>query len=157
MAPELIGYGVLEIAQNLERGAARFYRKAADFCDDPRVSRLFHELAQWEACHARVFAEMKDYLAEKAWELGYFRAERLEGCDLPAPAVFGLHEDPARLLTGRESQADVLRLALCNEKRTIAYYGRLREGTLGDGDLETLRDILLEEHRHVRILTQASI
>jgi rubrerythrin len=73
----------------------------------------------------------------------------------PAPAVFGAHADPARTLTGRESKADVLRLALRNEEYTIAYYTSLVEFTLGAHNLEAIQEIIREEQRHVKILTQA--
>ncbi len=155
MTQELTGYEVLEIAENLERSAGRFYRKAAGLCDDPQISRIFNELAQWEMRHVQIFAEMKEYLSEKAWELGYFRAERVEGSAPPAPAVFGAHADPTQTLTGRESKADVLRMALANEEYTIAYYTSLTEFTLGAHNLEAIEEIIREEQQHVKILMQA--
>jgi rubrerythrin len=155
MTQGLTGYEVLEIAENLERNAARFYRKAAEICDDPQVSRLFNELARWEMRHVRVFVEMREYLSEKAWELGYFQPERVNGAAVPVPAVFGAHADPAPALTGRESKADVLRMALRKEECTIAYYTSLMELTLGERNLEAIQEIILEEQKHVKILIQA--
>jgi rubrerythrin len=155
MAQGLTGYEVLEIAENLERNAARFYRKAAEICDDPQVSRLFDELARWEMRHVQVFVELREYLSEKAWELGYFQPERVNGAAAPVPAVFGAHADPAKILTGRESKTDVLRMALRHEEYTLAYYTSLVKLTLGERNLEAVQEIMREEQNHVKILTRA--
>lgn len=156
MTRELTGYEVLEIAEKMERNAAGFYRKAVGLYDDPRISKLFSELAQWEKRHVEIFAQMKQHLSSQSYQLGQYGSERGSetGSRTPA-AVFADHADPSKELTGRETKADVLRLAIRKERDTIAYYTSLREFVLGAEDVAAIREIIQEEDRHVRILTQS--
>jgi rubrerythrin len=146
----------LKIAEQMERKAARFYRKAAGMYDDPVLSKLFSELAQWEKHHIQVFAEMKDQVPEQAWEQGSADPERVgvSRLDVP-PAVFDEHSDPAKELTGNETRAEVLNLALRKERYTIGYYTSLTDFALGQENTQVIRNILQEEKKHVRILMQS--
>ncbi len=88
-----------------------------------------------------------------AWRL---TAERENEPKVQAPTpVFGERADPSKELTGRETKADVLRMAIGKEKDTIAYYTSLKEFVLSAEDVAAIKKILQEEDRHVRILTQS--
>jgi rubrerythrin len=156
MTRELNAFEVLEIAEKMERDAARFYREAAGMHNDAKISKLFAELAQWEKRHVQVFADMKDYFAEQAWELGRFDLDRVDMARLDVPrVVLDEHSEPATELTGNETRADVLRLAIKKEQYTISYYAALTEFALGQDNVEAIKAILQEERKHVRILTQS--
>ncbi|MEN6335087.1 MAG: ferritin family protein [Phycisphaerales bacterium] len=154
MSRELTGAEVLEIAEKMEQNAARFYRQAAGLYKDPKISRLFSDLAQWEKRHVEVFAEMKKRLSQQAWGLGQYGIERPNASRTPTP-VFPDRTDPSQKLTGRETKADLLRAAIEKEKEAIAYYASLKDSIPGAEDVQALKDILGEEERHVRILTQS--
>jgi rubrerythrin len=156
MTRELTALEVLQIAEEMERNAAKFYRKAAGMFHDPSLSKLFSELAQWEKRHVQVFAEMKERFTMPAWELGRSDLDRVDmvGLGVP-PGVFGPESDPARELTGRETRAEVFNLALKKERYTIGYYTSLTEFALGQENLNMLKRIVEEEKKHVRILTQS--
>jgi rubrerythrin len=156
MTRELNAFEVLEIAEKMEREAARFYREAAGMCNDAKIGKLFAELAQWEKRHVQVFADMKDYFAEQAWELGHFDLDRVDlaRLDLP-PAVLAERSEPVKELTGSETRVDVLRLAIEKERGTIGFYTALAEFALGQDNVEAIKAILQEERRHVRILVQS--
>jgi rubrerythrin len=156
MTRELTALEVLQIAEEMERNAAKFYRKAAGMFNDPSLSKLFSELAQWEKRHVQVFAEMKERFTMPAWELGHSDSERVDVARLGVPpAVFGPESDPAKELTGHETRADVLDLALKKERYTIGYYTSLTEFALGEENLKVLKRIVEEEKKHVRVLTQS--
>ncbi|MCX5644542.1 MAG: ferritin family protein [Phycisphaerae bacterium] len=156
MTRELNAFEVLEIAEKMEREAARFYREAAGMYDDAKISKLFAELAQWEKRHVQVFADMKDYFSEQAWELGHFDLDRVDVARLDVPpAVLDEHSEPAKELTGHETRADVLRLAIKKEQHAIGYYTALTEFALGPDNVEAIKAILQEERKHVRILAQS--
>lgn len=152
MAGELTGLDVLGIAERMERDAATFYRRAAGLYDDTKLSKLFSELAQWEKRHMEVFAQLKQRLAEGGQmprEKGIARTG--------SPHVPGFEWGSTRdgQLTGRESRAQVLQMAIEKEKDAIAYYTGLREFVLGEADVGVVKEIIREEDRHVRILTQS--
>ena len=57
-------FEAFEIAEQIERNAVKFYRKAAELSDDPRASEMFLKLAEWEKVHVQVFADMRKQLSE---------------------------------------------------------------------------------------------
>jgi rubrerythrin len=159
MAGEVMASQVLETAERMERDAARFYRRAAGMCDDPRLCKLFAELAQWEKGHAQTFAGMRERLVAGDGEFGIGDLElavaSARPAETPLPPVFGACNHPSRELPCNPTKADVLRLAIRKEQDTIAYYTGLREFVLGPDDIEVIKQIIEEEKRHVRILTQS--
>ncbi len=46
---------ILEMAEQIERNGARFYRKAAELVKDAAVSKLLQDLAAWEDGSYRIF------------------------------------------------------------------------------------------------------
>ena len=158
MDVEMNGYVVLEIAERIERNGAKFYRQAAAICCDPKISTLFVELAQWESQHHKVFEAMKKRSVEQKWELGDITPDRVGLPDaraLAGLAAFGLHPNPGDELTGQETRADVLRMALEKEKDSIVYYTGLKDFIPHEPDRKVIEDIVQEEIKHVRILTQS--
>lgn len=156
MTRELTAYEVLEIAEAMERSAAKFYRKAAGMYQDPRISKLFSDLAQWEKRHIEVFAEMKQRLSGQSWEMGQYGQERgIASKPQPPAAVLADYASPSQELTGQETKAEVLRIALGKESDSIAYYKSVQGHVSRVEDVEAVRDIIEEEERHVRILTQS--
>jgi rubrerythrin len=158
MDVEMSGYEVLEIAEKIERNGVKFYRRAAGLCNDAGISTLFVQLAQWESKHIEVFRQMRERLASQHWQLGDLRPDRLDGPDARAMAglaVFGIQPDPNQELTGNESRADVLRLAIEKEKDSIVYYTGLKDFVPQEVDRKTLDEVIQEEMKHVRILVQS--
>jgi len=158
MDSELSAYEVLEVAEKIERNGAKFYRRAATVCNDPELSTFFVELAQWEARHVEVFRQMKEQLAEQDWQKGHIVPNRINSADaqlMAGLAVFGIRPDPADELTGRESKKDILRLALEKEKDSIVYYTGLKDFVPREADKKIISDVIAEEMKHVRILTQS--
>ena len=156
MARELTPAEVLQIAEEMERRAARFYRKAAGMYHNPSMSKLCSELAQWEKRHAQIFADMKGRLTEPVGESGRLDLGRTDTGRLGVPStVFQESSEPAKELTGTETRADVLRMALQKERHTIGYYTSLTEFALGPDNIKVIRNIIQEEQQHVRILAQS--
>jgi hypothetical protein len=93
---------------------------------------------------------------EQAWAQGSSDPDRVDvsRLDVP-PAIFDEHSDPAQELTGRETRADVVRLALKKERYMIGYYVSLTEFALGRENIKVIKNILQEEKEHVRILMQS--
>jgi rubrerythrin len=147
---------VLEIAEQIERNGAQFYRRAADIFDDPNICKMFIRLAKWEAKHEQFFARMRKQLSQLNQESGPHRPEEM----LPDPkvmaglAVFGIKPDPADELGGKESDVDILRRCIEKEKDSIVFYSGLKDFVPTRAGKEKIDDIIKEEMRHIRILNR---
>ena len=157
MAKEFGVDEVLEVAERMERNAVKFYRKAAGLCDDPKISRLFIDLARWERQHARVFTDMRDRLPGPNWQPGRYVLDLDDRfpTESPLPLVFSDNEYPLNGLVGGPTKAEVLRTAIQKEKDTITYYMGLKEFILGHHNIQVVKAVIREENQHVRILMQS--
>jgi rubrerythrin len=148
---------IFEIAEQIERNGTRFYHKAAELFDEHQIRNMFLELVNWETKHQEVFRDMRKQLSHKSRELptvgseaGLFTPKAMAGL-----AVFGIKPDPSEELTGKESIVDVLKKAIIKEKDSIVYYTGLKEFIPTRADRDKIDDIIKEELRHIRILSQS--
>ena len=147
---------IFEMAMEIERNGARFYRKAAAG-DAGKTSRdLLLRLADMEVEHERTFSVMRDQLDAVEKTSATFDPDGEAELYLRAIAdghVFNVNADPSEKLSGKESAADVLRTAIGIEKDSIIFY-------LGIQDLvgrmlgrDKIDHIIREEMNHVTILS----
>ena len=149
---------VFEIAVQIERNGAEFYRGAAELFDDSRVNNLFLQLADWETGHEQVFADMKNELVAQGPELSIFEAESdviFDAQSMAGLAVFGNSLGPPAELTGKETVTDILKGAIEKEKDSIIFYTGLKDFVSVKTAREKIAEIIKEEMRHVRILKQS--
>lgn len=158
MDAELSAFDVLEIAEKIERNGAKFYRRAAGLIKDPDISTLFVNLAQWESRHIEVFHQMRERLSDQRWEQGDLAPQRIGTPDarvMAGLAVFGVQPNPADELSGNETKAEVLRMAIEKEKDSIVYYTGLKDFVVDKADKDLIDEVIEEEKKHVRILMQS--
>jgi rubrerythrin len=158
MVIEFNAFEVFEIAEKIERNGSRFYHRAAELFDNPVAHEMFLELANWEAKHIEVFADMRRQLNEQSRELRTFKPENKVLPDAQAMAslaVFGIRQEPSDELTGKESIVDVLKKAIEKEKDSIVYYTGLKDFVPVQAGQDKIDDIIKEEMRHIRILDQS--
>ena len=148
---------VFEIAEQIERNGAAFYRRAAELFEDSDAAELFTKLANWEVGHEAAFAAMRKQLADEPAELSTFAPEDspLDAKAMAGLAAFGISSDPAAELAGCKTRADALNLALQKEKDTIVYYTGLKEFVLVAVAINKIGEIITEELHHIRIISQA--
>jgi len=148
---------IFEIAEQIERNGAKFYRKAATMFSDPDICKLFVRLAEWEAEHEKTFAEMRNRILASNVAPTSFRPEET----LPDPkvmaglAVFGIRAEPREELNGRENRVDILRRAVEKEKDSIVFYDGLKDFLSDATDREQVDRIIAEEMQHVRTLGES--
>lgn len=147
---------IFEIAEQVERNGARFYRRAAQGITDPPARQKLLDLAAMEDQHEKVFAAMRSELSEEErkpsapdpWgEVTWYLQGIADG------NVFDVKADPAEKLTGKETREDILRTAIGLEKDSIVLYLGMREMVperLGKGRLDA---ILKEEIGHIATLS----
>lgn len=149
------GDEVFEIAEQIERNGAVFYRKAADLATDIPVQQLFHKLALMEQDHEHTFGALRDQIVGPAAVAEWTDADQDAVSYLQAlagNAVFGANPDAIR---GGETPDEVLRIAIGFEKDAIAYYVGLKEALPAGLDAAALDTLIREEMRHVTMLTSA--
>ena len=150
-------YDVFEIAEQIERNGARFYRRASEISDGPAARKMFLRLAEWEIEHERIFAHMKKQLLEPNGKSDTPGHQNI----LPEPkvmaglAVFGLRSDPVAGLGDRQSKEDIIKRAVENEKDSIVFYEGLKDFVPGGCGRDKIDDIIREEMRHIRILYES--
>ena len=148
---------ILEMAEQIERNGARFYRKAAELVQDAAISKLLEDLASWEDGHERAFAAMRADLADQEREPRVFDPEHETSMYLRAMAdghVFDARVDPTEKLTGTESATDILRMAIGQEKDSIVFYTGLKEMISQTAGRERIEEIIKEEMGHIGFLNR---
>jgi len=148
---------IFEMAEQMERNGARFYRKAADKASDERNRELLLKLAAMEDDHEKTFAAMRADLSQRErWEVVddpygeaalYLRA-------FADGHVFDVKVDPSEMLTGQETMEEVLDIAIGLEKDSIVFYLGIRDMVPQDLGRDRVDDIIKEERGHVVLLSQ---
>lgn len=147
---------VLEMALQIERNGERFYREAAGRADDAQLKDLLLELAEMEADHTRVFADLKAKLpSEAAPEIPYDPYDEV-ALYLRAAAdtqIFNVYGAQPESLRAQRSPEEVLRTAIQLEKDSVVFYVGIREivpERLGKAEVDK---VIKEEMSHIRLLS----
>jgi len=148
---------VFEIAEQIERNGAMFYRKAAELFKKSDIREMFTELSDWEKQHEQVFADMKERLAStcRRTKTSDLEKKQLDPKVMACLAVFGTVSDPVHRLKNIEKIADVLQTAIEKEKDSITFYEGLKDFVIVRDDQEKVDDIINEEMHHIKILNQS--
>ncbi len=144
---------LFEVAEQIERSGAEFYRWAASILPAGDLRGLMLDLAQMEAGHIRVFEHLRAAAAlapqapSAASEdaLLYLRA-------LADEQIFQLRRSPLERLGGLHSTDAVLALALQFERDSVAYYVGLRKLATDPETDAQVELVLDEELKHVSLL-----
>ncbi len=145
---------VLEMACQIERNGARYYRRAADMVTSPGARDLFRELAAMEDDHLLTFDAMRADAATRTILLGDqddLIAQYLQA--LADSHVFPRHESPAESLQPGVGEKDVLLKAIALEKDAITFYLGIRDAMPASAGREKVGLIIREEMRHVTMLS----
>jgi rubrerythrin len=147
---------IFEMAEQIERNGAAFYKKAAEQTTDPTGKKLLSGLSEWELTHERAFHEMRTKLsaAQKAQTVPdpddeaalYLRA-------FADGKVFDRNADPSQRLTGSESMDEILTTAIGLEKDSIVFYLGMQEVVPENRGKDKIESIIKEEMKHITMLT----
>lgn len=146
---------IYEMAEQIERNGAKYYRRAAEFTKDTDAEETFLGLADMEDDHEKTFADMRAKLTEEERKATTYDPEDLSGKYLQALAdgrVFDMSKDPASQLTGEESISDVLHTALGMEKESIAFYAGMKMYVSDAMGRDKIEDIIKEEFSHITLI-----
>lgn len=146
---------IFEIAEQIEKNGAKFYRAAAQ--KFPEVNQLLLNLAAMEDKHLIVFQNMRAQLKSSEQQPDVFDPDGQAQMYLRALAdghVFDIKADPAEKLSGIQSPVDVLMMALGIERDSIAYYVGLKEYVPVRAGRDKVEDVIKEEMKHIAVLNE---
>ncbi len=142
---------VFEMAEQMERNGAKFYRGAAETTADPSNKELLIGLSKMEETHEKIFETMRAELkaAEKASTVFdpsgeaslYLRA-------LVDSRVFFKKEIDAT------SIVEILKSAIEAEKDSIVFYLGMKEAVPKNLGRDRIEAIIKEEMGHIRLLSK---
>jgi len=147
----------LQMAIQIEKNGNAFYQKAARATTDNALKKLFKDLANMEDLHEKYFLKLKKELTAKERVQDVYDPDAEGVLYLNAFAsghIFKVDNDPARELTGDETMADILDIAIGLEKDSVVFYLGIKEmvpENLGKAKVEI---IIKEEMKHIRLLSE---
>jgi len=146
---------VYEMAEQIERNGAAYYRTAADALESEPLQRMLLDLARMEDDHEKTFQEMRRSLppaqrtAEKFDPTGegalYLHA-MVQG------RVFDPRAEAAQRIAGAGDAADILRTAIEMEKDSIVFYLAVKKAIASDEGRAKVDEIIEQEMGHVATL-----
>ena len=145
---------IFEMAEQMERNGAKFYRTAAENVADISAKELLIGLAVMEDEHEKTFASLRADLSEKEKAATVFDPEGESSHYLRALA------DP-RVFFEKEidisSMKDILKAAVEAEKDAIVFYLGMKDLVPDKLGKDKLDIIIKEEMGHIRILSKELI
>jgi rubrerythrin len=151
MAVNFTALEIFEIAEQIERNGAKFYRDASLASKNKDAAKIFLKLAEMEDRHKAVFSEMlKDYKENQ--DINIFDPDNEMVYYMKAMALNSGWEGkagPDLVFNGNETPADVLKTALKAEKTSIDFYLGIKEFVKSGNDKEKIEQIIKEEMSHI--------
>ena len=143
---------IIEFAIRIEENGEKVYRDASEKVSDPSLVSLLQRLADDESEHVRWFSDLKRTIKEEGVDpqVGEMGQSLLLG--IVGDQAFSLKE---RDLSTIADLKEVLKIALGFEKDTVIFYEMMGSFLQEDAALAKLDQIIQEENRHIRALSEA--
>ena len=142
---------VFDMAEQLERKGAQFYRNAAENAGDSEAKEFLIRLAEMEDAHEKTFAFLRSNLSEKAKAATVFDPEHESALYLRALADTKVFFEKEIDLS---SMRAILKAANLAEKDSIVFYLGMKDLVPDKLGKDKLDKIIKEEMGHIRILSK---
>lgn len=142
---------ILQMAEQIERNGALFYRESAEKVTDPAAKEFLLGLASMEDEHEKTFAAIRSQLSDKEKESTVFDLQGEAAGYLKALADTRVFFEKKMAL---DSLEDILKEAITAEKDSIVFYLGMKEivpETLGRLRIDS---IIKEEMSHIKTLSK---
>ena len=150
---------IFEMAEQIERNGARFYRRASEQVTSSDTSTLLLKFAAMEDIHEKTLISMRAEMVKQGQAVTVdpvFDPDGEAGMYLRAIAdgrIFDTRVDPAESLTGEETMEDILQLAIGREKDSVIFYLGMKDMVSERLGKDKIDGIIKEEIGHVTILS----
>jgi rubrerythrin len=148
---------IFEMAENIERDGAKFYRQAAKSAPDKKTKQMLTDLASMEDGHLKTFQEMRKNLSPREKEQMVFDPYNEAAMYLQTMAEGHGWEGRKSLteqLTGKEKIEDILKIAVNAENNSVAFYTGLKELVPLRAGRDKVEAIIKEELGHIATLNR---
>ncbi len=142
---------IFEIAEQIERNGAKFYRNAAENITDKKTRELLIGLAQMEDEHEKTFAVLKSNLSADEKKSTVFDPEGESMMYLRALADTKVFFEKEINVSSME---EILKAAILAEKDSIVFYLGMKDLVPDKLGKEKMEGIIKEEMGHIRILSK---
>ncbi|MBW2644742.1 MAG: ferritin family protein [Deltaproteobacteria bacterium] len=151
---------IFEMAEQIEKNGAKFYRQMAENISDSSISKLFLDLAAMEDEHEKTFASMRKDLSDQERKPTVFDPEGEAALYLRALANLRVFDEEGQEdfvlledLPEEEKTKKIFRVAIGLEKDSIAFYLGMKELVPERLGKKKIDDIIKEEMGHIRLLS----
>lgn len=148
---------IFEIAEEIERNGAGFYRKAAEQTSDKETKQLLGDMAAIEDGHLETFKSMRAELSGEDIGWTVFDPNNEAALYLQAIADARGWEgkvSPTEPLTGNETTTEILETALCSEKESVLFYFGLKALVPDNAGKDKVENIIIEELKHITTILE---
>jgi rubrerythrin len=148
---------VFEMAEEIERNAATFYRQAAEKASNDEIKKMLLDMAVMEDGHLETFETMRKQLSEREKEENVFdpNDEAVMYLQTMADArSWEGRKSPDEKLSGNETMKEIIEIALNSEKESVVFYHGLRSLVPPKAGRDKIDAIINEELSHIRILLE---
>jgi len=146
---------IFEMAEEIERNGAEFYRQAAEKAADKETKQMLLDMAIMEDGHLKTFEEMRNQLSgqEKGWTI--FDPDNQSVLYLQEMADARGYEGkitPTKELTGEEKPKEIIEIALNSENESVVFYLSLKALVPVKAGRDKVEVIIMEELSHITTL-----
>lgn len=142
---------VFEMAEQLERDGAQFYRAAAESVRDDKMKDLFYMLSDWEIRHEKIFSGLRKDLTSREKSQVTFDPND-ESSRYLKSLVEGMVSFSHTLKA--ETAEEILKASIESERDAVKFYTAMRDAvpeSLGKAKIDKIID---EEASHVKVLSE---
>ncbi len=146
---------IFEMAEEIERNGAKFYRQAAANSQDKGTKEMLLNMATMEDGHLKIFEEMRKQLSGQEKEWAIFDPDNQSALYLQAMADGRGYEGkitPGKELTGSETTREIIETALNSEKESVLFYFGLKDMVPVRAGRDKVETIIKEELSHITTL-----
>lgn len=140
---------IFDMAEQIEKNGAKFYRDAAGSASDSETKDFLLMLAKMEDNHLRTFSDMRAKLSVKETESPTFDPNNEASLYLKSLADSKIFFHKA---VDTSSLEEVFKAAIVAEKDSIAFYLGMKDLVPVHLGQDKLDEIIKEEMKHIRIL-----
>ncbi len=146
---------IFEMAEEIERNGAKYYREAAEKTSDRKTKQMLLDMATMEDEHLETFVEMRKELSGREKEPMIFDPDNQAAMYLQVMADARGMEGrigPTAKLTGSETIKEILDIAVNSEKDSVVFYLNLKGLVPVKAGRDKVEEIIIEELSHITTL-----